>query len=203
MALGDTETTICNTALFHLGAAPLRDFNNPRTSQEQQTVQQYRVTLNSELRKRAWTFAIARTQFQDAAEDLKGDQFNTWTLPTDCVKLLREHQRKDISFEPKWWLEGRNVCQHNRKAPKLRYITSNVTPDQMDPLFVEAFALRMALRLCEYVTQSSQKKNDLASLYTSVITDAGKQNAWEQPQGTVHAPDESFSWLFERDTYRW
>lgn len=201
MSAGDTLTSVCSTALFHLGAAPLSSYENPRTPLEQQITGQYQTVLNGELRKRAWTFAIKRTSFSDAEAPAIPPAFNTWALPGDCLRVLREHRASRFHFEPTWWLEGRNVCDFSAKAPLIRYITNAVTPDDYDPSFVEAFTLKLAFRCCEYATQSSQKKNDLANDYSAAIAEASKQNAWEKPEGTTHAPDEAFSWLRDRDNY--
>lgn len=201
MSAGDTLTSVCSTALFHLGAAPLSSYENPRTPLEKQITGQYQTVLNAELRKRAWTFAIKRTAFIDAAAAQAAPLFNTWALPNDCLRVLREHSRSDVRFQPAWWVEGRNVCAHPAKAPSIRYVSNSVTPDTYDPSFVEAFTLKLAFRCCEYATQSSQKKNDLANDYSAAIVEASKQNAWEKPEGTTHAPDDAFSWLRDRDNY--
>lgn len=201
MSAGDTLTSVCTTALFHLGAAPLSSYASPRTPLEKQIVAQYQTVLNGELRKRAWTFAIARTAFTDAASDAQPPNFNTWPLPADCLRVLREHKGSQFNFQPTWWVEGRSVCDFKAKAPIIRYISNAVTPDVYDPSFVEAFTLKLAFRCCEYATQSSQKKNDLISDYSAAIVEASKQNAWEKPEGTTHAPDEAFSWLRDRDIY--
>ena len=201
MSAGDTLTSVCSTALFHLGAAPLSSFEAPRTPLEKQIVSQYGTVLNSELRKRAWTFAIKRTDFSDAAAPAPPPAFNMWELPGDCLRVLREHRASRFHNEPTWWVEGRNICSHAARAPLIRYISNSVTPDIFDPSFVEAFTLKLAFRCCEYMTQSSQKKNDLANDYSAAIVEASKQNAWEKPEGSTHAPDEAFNWLTSRDNY--
>lgn len=198
MASGDTLTTLCSTALFHLGEAPLSSYANPQTPLEQQVVAQYPVILNSELRRRDWIFAIMRTAFSDPSTPAQPPAFNTYVLPTDCVRALRERDREGFRSAPEWWIEGRNVCSRLPKAPLIRYISNSVDPSEFDPLFVMVLTYKLALHCCEYVTQSSQKKSDLAGLYQGAITEAGKQNAWEQPEGSTHAPENEFSWLRER-----
>lgn len=204
MAAGDTAQTICTTALFNLGAAPLSSFQSPVTPLEIQIVSQYQLIVNSELRRKDWTFAIMRTQFTDPATPATPPAFNTYPLPADCIRVLREHHRmEDWHAEPRWWLEGRNVCSRGLHAPNIRYISNLATPAEYDPLFVMVLGYKLALHCAEYTTSSSQKKQDLASLYQGAIAEAGKQNAWEQPQGTTHAPDNSFSWLADRADFRY
>lgn len=198
MATGDTQQSVCSTALFHLGAAPLSSFTAPVTPLERRLVSQYQNVLNAELRRRPWVFAILRTDFTDAAAPAVPPAFNTWALPADCLRTLRERGPHSYHVEPDWWVEGRNVCRVSAKAPNMRYISSTVDPSAWDALFVQVFTLKLALQCAEYATQSSQKKQDLASLYTGAMSDAGKNNAWETPEGSTFAPDDAFSWLRDR-----
>ena len=198
MATGDTQQTICTTALFNLGCPPLSSFTSPVTPVEKRIVGEYSNIVRSELRRKAWIFAIKRTAFTDAAAPLGAPLFNTWTLPDDCIRVLRNRLEGTRHTDPDWWIEGNSVCRHAAQAPLLRYLSSSIDPSLYDSLFVEALAYKLAMKAAELVTQSSQKKEELAQLYSGAISEAGKQNAWEQPQGTQHNRDEDFSWLTSR-----
>lgn len=198
MAQGDTPQTICSTALFNLGKAPLSSFSAPVTPDEKRIVAEYPNIVRGELRRRAWSFAIKRTAFADAETDLPRPKFNTWAIPQDCVRVLRNPLQGTRHTDPDWWLEGGNICRHSHKAPALRYVSSSIDPELYDTLFVEALSYKLAMKLAELATQSSQKKEELAQLYAGAISEAGKNNAWEQPYGTTENRDKDFSWLTSR-----
>ena len=203
MALGDTQQSILTLALNHLGAPPMSSITNPATPLETQILNYYQPVLNAELRKNDWLFAIKRLEYPDATSaQTDFETPNTWPLPTDCVRVLREQRDRlansFVSEATDWWIEGRNICKKSIKGPKLRYISDAVDPSEYDPLFVMALSYRLAIAVCEYATQSTQKENALAQLYTGIISDASKQNSWEDPAGTTEVNKYDYSWISNR-----
>jgi hypothetical protein len=93
-----------------------------------------------------------------------------------------------------YMIEG-NLILTNIAAPlKLRYIARVEDPNQWDVNFREAFASRLAMEICEDLTQSETKFQRAASDYKRAITQAIRTNSIEKPPSTP--PDNT--WIISR-----
>lgn len=193
-----TNVTIANRALQILGSPPISSLQeNSRGARAINTA--YTPVLLSELRKNYWNFAIKRASL---AADAVGPAFgrsNSFTLPPDFLDLappdmifgvsgggtLAGNQilagTPIITGSPTvdWQIEG-NAIVTNQVAPlNMRYVSSNVTESSFDPCFDEAFSAALALQICEEITQSNTKLQNIANVYDNAIEIAKKRNAFE------------------------
>lgn len=93
---------------------------------------------------------------------------------------------KDAQIDPQvpmpptdYLYEGTKILTEDPGPIYLRYIISSVEPDLFDPLFDEALACRIALELCEPLTQSNSKKDSLSAEYLLHVSTARRTNAIE------------------------
>jgi hypothetical protein len=163
---------------------------------------QYDMTRLSELRANRWAFAMRRAQLGAlAAAPLFG--FNlAYPLPTDCVRVdfvgefyagvsLTDYRNTDESL---FAVEGREILTDLPAPLDLRYVADVENVQEFDPLFVDALAHRLAIDVCEDLTQSSGKKDGVARAYGMIIQRATRVNAIERPPEPL-ADD---SWVMSR-----
>lgn len=78
-----------------------------------------------------------------------------------------------------WLLEGDFIVTSDANAIMLRFIADIQDVTAMDDLFCEGMAARMGLECCEELTQSTGKKQAVASEYVKFISSARLTNAIE------------------------
>lgn len=177
-----SEVGICNRALQKLGAKRITSLSEDSVNARACNVA-FESLRDFELREHSWSFAIKRSSLAADSVAPAWGRANSFQLPSDCLKVLPpypEMNRNDID----WQIEGRKILT-NDKAPLLvRYIAQVIDPNEMDAAFKETLACRIALELCEEITQSNTKKDALLKDYEMTVRRAKKANAIENAPGT-------------------
>jgi hypothetical protein len=162
-----SETEICNLALGHLGEARITSLEEDSTSARACSLH-YEATRDAVLRSHRWNFAQARAQ-------LPRLQFNppfgwdaAYQLPGDCLRVLEVNGTEcgDVLSEP-YIIEGRAILI-NAGEVRLVYVRRIEDPLQFDSLFIEAFALKLAIALSETIRGTTGKTEQLFLLYDRV-----------------------------------
>lgn len=193
-----TQVTIANRALQIVGSPPISSLQeNSRGARAINTA--YQPVLLSELRKNYWNFAIRRASLPADAVGPAFGKSNFFTLPPDFLDLappdmifgvagggtLAGNQvlagTPIITGSPilDWQIEGGKVATNQVAPLNIRYVTSAVTESMFDPCFDEAFSAALALQVCEEITQSNTKLQNIAQVYDNAIEIAKKRNAFE------------------------
>lgn len=154
-----TALEICNLALSKLGESPIEAISANGSPAARMCYMHYHPVRREVLTASRWTFACVQTTLQspDAAEDGKAHEMLSHTLPTDCLRVL------EVS-SPNWTLRGRNIYCRSAVI-RLLYITDVENPEVFDPLFVDAFATRLAMKLCIPLTSSTTAREALTEEY--------------------------------------
>jgi hypothetical protein len=173
-----SDVGICNRALQKLGAKRIVSLTDDTPNARACNVA-YEVVRDAELRAHPWSFAIARTQLAADANAPAFGRANSFQLPSDYL-CLREKYPEDNSLDNDWQIEGRKILTDDEAPLDLRYTAKVTDPNDMDVLFREAFATKLAFELCEEITQSNSKKESLRTDYKEIIREARKANAIER-----------------------
>jgi len=166
---------ICNRALQKIGAKRItsitEDSVNARACNNA-----YNPLRLSELRSHPWSCAIARAQLAaSSTEPLFGKAY-MYPLPSDYLRSLPNDPGYNLNSED-WQIEAGNILTDDTSPLNLRYIYDLTDPNIMDAMFREALACRLALEICEELTQSNQKKEALKMEYKEAIREAKRVNA--------------------------
>lgn len=89
-----------------------------------------------------------------------------------------------------WNYEGRYFTSNDTGVIPYRFMADIQDPMQFDALFVEGFGCRIALEVCEPLTQKSDKKADIERSYVKFMTEARTVNGIED--GPVYPPEDSY-----------
>lgn len=183
-----SEVEVANVALSRVGAARVTALTE--NSVEARAVNAVLTVLRDvELRAHVWNFAIKREQL---AEDATAPTFgpsSAFTLPSDFIRLLPpdpELHSNDLD----WRIEGRKVLTYDTAPLDIRYVYRVTDPNIMDPLFRQAWALRVARAICEPLTQSNSKLQLIDAEYRDVLVMARKADALEEPP--VDQPEDTW-----------
>lgn len=185
--MAQTKTGLCNGALQRLGARRILDIsaNTPEALQCRQAYDDVRREL---LRgPNTWNFAIKRATLAPDSEAPDFDFVYQFTLPTDCIRPLKTN---DAYLD--WRVEGRKILTNAGSILKLRYVADVEAVDQFDSYFYNVFQLALAVRICEVLSDSTNKKALLLEELKQALREARKCNAFEKIPETQ--PDDGY-WL--------
>ena len=183
-----SDVEISNAALQKLGAGSIISLAD-ESVQARACTRCYSRLRRAELRKHGWNFARARAQL---AADVTAPLFtyaNQFQLPSDFLRMLSPDPIMNINtFD--WQIEGLKILTNDSAPLDLVYINDVTDPNTMDELFRDALSARMALEMCEELTQSNQKKADALIAYKTAIAEARRINAFENI--SAQAPEDDW-----------
>jgi hypothetical protein len=148
---------------------------------------------DAELRAHNWNFAIERASLAADATAPAWGRARSFTLPSNYIKLLDPYP-EDNANDRDWQIEGGKILTDDSAPLYIRYVKRVTDANAMDPLFREALAAKLAVELCEQITQSNTKKTDAREAYLQTIRQAKKANAIE----SVPAQPAEDSWITVR-----
>lgn len=175
-----SSVDIANAALQKLGAPRIVNLTDDSDAARAANAC-YNRLRQAELRKHVWNFSIRRANIAaDATAPISGSQYaNSFTFPPGTLRILKPDpklRRNDWD----WQIEGTSILTNDSAPLLVRYVYDETDPNKMDSLFREALAARMALEMCEELTQSNSKKEAANAWYDSALADAKRANAVEQ-----------------------
>jgi len=181
------QVDIYNLALQDIGADVVLDGEDSSNSRYCELY--YAPLRDAELRLHAWNFAIKRAQL---AADSDAPLFfyeSAYTLPSDCLRLLPPDTALNFN-EIDIQIEGRKILTFGTGALDIRYISRVEDTAQYDPLFVQALVSKLASKLNEKITQSTNKGAQCRDDYIRVMKEAKKINAFEN--SALQAPEDTW-----------
>ncbi len=189
MAATTTKIGIINRALQLLGNQSISSLNeNSRGAKSM--LRAYDSIFLAELRANTWSFSIMRANLAaDATPPIFG-KARYFPLPGDFLFLAPEETTFQNPYRRDYQIEGTKIVTDLGPPLPIRYVSSNITESNFDPLFAEAFAYSLALATCEDITNNNTKKADLKDSYKEVMGQARKRNCVEQ--APVKSPTCSF-----------
>lgn len=180
--MATSDVSISNLALQKLGAARIVSLTEDSPNARECNAC-FEAMRDLELRKHRWGFAIKRAQLAADSTEPDFGPANYFTLPSDFLRLLEQDDDRN-SHLLDWRIEsnssGAKAIVTDDDAPlEIRYIYRVTDPTVFDACFVEALACRIAIQMCEKITQSQSKKEDVQMQYRDAIREARRTNAIE------------------------
>ncbi len=183
---------ILNYGLGMLGSYTVTSLEPGVTPLEKRVASNYQQWKRSELTRRRWVFNrgfSVLTQEPTAPMATEERQYG-YALPTDYLAAVRDKYSR-------WQIRGRYI--YSAEDSLVLEYKMDVDEENFDPLFVDTLACRIALEMCEWVTQSNMKKADAERAYNNTIKLASANNALIiGPEDELTEPDENDSWIASR-----
>lgn len=171
MAVSVTE--ICNRALQRLGANTITVITGDSV-EAIECNRCYTMLRNAELRAHTWSFAKARAQLAASSTAPAFGFDNAFPVPSDFLRLILHKDNLD------WQIEGSEILTNDGAPLNVHYVRVVENSGLFDPLFDDALSARMAMEMCEKLTQSNSKYNLARQAYLDTITTARRVNAIER-----------------------
>lgn len=154
MAISETE--IANLALLKVGAKP--PLTNLYTDTSDNAIlcrQFFGPVRDAVLRSHPWNCAIHRKNITPLADAPVCDWDYQYQLPANpwCLRVLQVGTKENQPIA--WTVEGRRLLCNESTTP-LVYIKRITDTNEFDPLLIDAFTLKLAIKLAMPITQSAR-----------------------------------------------
>lgn len=169
---------ICNRALQKLGAKRI-------TALDQEAVNAracntaYEPCRDAELEDHDWNFAITQASIAADSDEPEWGKAYSYTLPSDFIRLAPDYEEDNTNTQD-YVIQGRKIYTDYSAPLYIRYVKRVTDPNEMTPLFREALSARMAIEMCEELTQSNSKKEAVEANYVEIVRRAKKSNAFQR-----------------------
>lgn len=176
-----TALDICNLALSKLGVSPILEIDANGSPAARQCYMHYHPVRREVLCAHRWSFAQKMLNLHKDMDDVSesGAMLIQHNLPFDCLRVLNVNQ--DC-----WTLRGRAVFSYSNDV-KILYIYDCDESEYFDPLFIEAFAMRMACKMCIALISSRTTYKSLLEEYSRVsLPNAAHFNAVQSHSNDTH-----------------
>lgn len=165
---------ICNRALSRVGdkrIIALTDDSNPARACNDA----WERVRDEVFREHAWNSICTRASLAALSSTPAFGYDDEYQLPVDCLRVLEVYDTK-----LPWVVEGRKIlCDAGTPLP-IRYMRKATDSNEYDPLLTSVLAQRLAVEICEELTQSNSKKEFEVLRYETLLTQAKAADAQEQ-----------------------
>jgi len=165
---------ICNRALSRVGEARITSLADD-SKQARACTSAYAAVRDEVFRAHPWNSAITRTSLAKLSSSPSFGYDDEYQLPADCLRVVEVYD----SVYP-WVVEGKKLLSDEGSPISIRYVKREEDPNQWDSLLASAVAARLAVELCEELTQSNTKRTLAADEYTAIMASARKADGQEQ-----------------------
>jgi len=183
-----SSVDICNRALSRVGEARITSLTDD-TKQARACNGAYTHVRDEVLRAHPWNAAIARASLAKLATSPAFGYDDEYQLPADCLRVVEVY---DTTLP--WVVEGKKLLSDEGSPLSIRYVRREEDPNQWDSLLVSAVAARLAMELCEELTQSNTKREIATREYEDLLSRARMADGQEQSP----MPFEEDSWINAR-----
>lgn len=200
-----SSVDIANRALSKLGESRITSFDDDsKPAREMKSA--FDIVRDAEFRAHRWHFTKKRITLPALSTAPAFGWLYQYQLPSDFLQLIQVGQYDPIvplndyrtTEQTEWAVEAGdtgNVILTNHEAPlQIRYVSRIVDTTRFDSTFVEVLACRLAIEVCEILTQSTTKKESAKDDYKLAMMVAIRANAIELPPATI----QDGSWITAR-----
>lgn len=172
---------VCNSALQKLGADRISSLSDNSRNARAVNAAHTRVR-DKLLRRYAWGFAIKRDELAASSTDPLFGPAKQYPVPSDFLRLLPPDPEANLNSLD-WRIErgpsGRVIVTEDGAPLQIRYISRVTDPNEMDALFLELWAVELALDICQEIIGSNTKKEALREDRKMILAEARQVNAFE------------------------
>ena len=178
---------ICNSALNLLGASTIsaltEDSKNARLCN-----QRFEPVRNRVFRSHNWNCLIKRIQLAQDSTGPVVEYTYGYTLPTDCLRVLKIHNGTTDSIESNldYKVEGRKIVT-NEGTIYLVYIALDTDPNTYDSYLAESISHQLAADLCYAITNNSTLANNYMARADERLREARFIDATENSLDTIES----------------
>lgn len=196
-----SQVEIANRALTKIGEARILSLSDD-VEAARVVSSLWDIVRDAELRSRNWNFSILRASLAALVATPAWGFDYQYQLPSDCLRVIQVDEyfpgpsMSDYrnASEAAYQIEGGKILTDLAAPLKIRYVSRVEDTGSWDAAFVEVFACRLAVEVCERLTQSSTKRDLAWKEYGEAVKGSVRADAIENPPEPL--PDDS--WMLSR-----
>lgn len=165
-----SDVDIANRALLLIGAASITSLEE-ETREARLISAVFSTTRDEVLEASPWNFATHRAKLAKLAEVPAFGFSTAYQLPIDFLRLIRPNDR-----DQRFRLEGDQFLTDENGA-NIIYIRRITDPSRYSPLFIAAFASRMAAETMLSFNGDEQKRQGMMGIYQEHLSAAAFSDA--------------------------
>lgn len=186
MAAATSPVDVCNLALDQLKQGQVTSITAPSTDTENVCARWYDTTRRALLRKHTWSFAKSRRSIPRNSVTPTFGWADAYDLPNDFLRFLffgDDSVSNYINLTKLYEIEGRQILLDNDNGSSLDlgYIKDEVAVTKFDALFVDLFAVELALRMAFRFTLKNTVVTRIQEIAKELRTEARAINGQERP----------------------
>ena len=168
-----SDVSIANQALLALGEGPITSLNdNTKPAKAVKAI--YADVRDAVLQESSWTFAIGRFSPAASATPPLHGFANAFPLDSNVLRVLGIG-----TDDAEWDVEGRSVVT-DEAAVRITAVVRVSDPSTFSPLFVQAFAARLAADLAIVITKSHKMRETQWAVYESKLAEASAMDGTQR-----------------------
>lgn len=196
-----SQVEIANRALTKIGESRILSLSDD-VEAARVVYSLWDIVRDSELRARNWNFSITRASLAALVSTPDWGFSYQYQLPSDCLRVIQvddyfpgpSMSDYRVSSEAEYQIEGGKILTDKVAPLKIRYVASITDTGSWDAAFTEVFACKLAVEICERLTQSNSKRQLAWDEYQQGLKQAVRSDAIENPPEPL--PDDS--WVLSR-----
>ncbi len=166
-----SQLSIINLALTRLGQANIGSLEEVST-EASTAMAIYDTVLRAVLQDHAWAFNTKREALTLLDEDAYGTGFSlVYAIPEDCLQIY-EIWNENSCAQRVPFIEENGKIYTNKYNAILVYGAYENLPEKYSPLFIDAFAYRLAAELSIPLSQRSSMFESMMDVYNNIINNA-------------------------------
>lgn len=174
---------ICNIALGHIGERRITSIESPKDDREETMATLYSHVRRVCLREYVWNFAQAYAVLARTGDGL-GQHEDRYQLPAECVRVNIVGQYVEDPIQ-EFDIYGRELHASSGNQLHLRYNKDVDEVAEMDALFIEVFALRLALAAAYPLSKKKSVVDMVNGLLSIAESKAASVDGQERPPRRV------------------
>lgn len=183
-----SEVDICNLALSHLKQKEITQLDPASTDPEKICALNYQAVRRATLRLHPWNFAMKRASITPDSGTPEFGFTHQYQKPLDFIRfigfyddqgnrIMSDGNVQDFDLENDFILYNGT----DGTAINVRYISDITDVNKMDPLFIQLFAIDLAINMSPRFSGSESRVKVLIPMRTELLTQATAIDGQERP----------------------
>jgi hypothetical protein len=186
--MASSNTEIANFALSFLGEPAILSLTATGTAASVMNLR-YNAVRDATLRAHPWNFASTRRTLAKLALTPPFGFSTAFALPSDFLRVIRVNESSEPNLYKLELQDNTRVLLMDADTVELRYVARVTSESLFDPLFVEAFAARLAAVTAFKITRDWSIVEQMWALYQEKISEARSVDSMEDPTQHIEAED--------------
>ena len=190
-----SQVDIANRALIIVGADRITYFDD-NTVEDKIINQAYDGVKKLVLRAYAWNCATKRATLALLTDAPVSEFAYKFRLPNDSLRVLKAFPvgawaSKGVDYD--WTVEGRDILS-DQATLSIKYISSDVAEDALEPHVVEVIIYRLALEIAYAISASNTSLTNIEQMYMRTLDEARTTDGLESTSRPL-GPENRFNTL--------